>query len=84
MGDYDGVISQMDVSSGHLLADRDEPSGKRYARSCLDHDLGSFGPAISVCCLLQLPGPAPGTTLLQSSCWTAHVACTAVIGSEHL
>ena len=29
VGDYDGVVSQMDVSSGHLLADRDDHSGQR-------------------------------------------------------
>ena len=30
VGDYNGVVSQMDVSSGHLLASRDDHSGQRW------------------------------------------------------
>lgn len=31
VGDYDGVVAQVHIPSGHLLADVDEYMGRRYA-----------------------------------------------------
>ena len=33
VGDYDGVVCQLDVQSGHVVADRDEHAGRRCASS---------------------------------------------------
>lgn len=35
VGDYDGVISQLDLHSGHWLGDREESDGSRYARTSI-------------------------------------------------
>lgn len=53
VGDYDGVISQMDVSSGHLLADRDEHNGQRYVVALLESMLGFSASYLSDVSYLQ-------------------------------
>jgi hypothetical protein len=34
VGDYDGVVAQVHIASGHLIADVDEHAGRRYRLQC--------------------------------------------------
>lgn len=44
MGDYDGVVAQVHIASGHLVADVDEHAGRRYTAA----EISSFGVAMVV------------------------------------
>ena len=76
VGDYDGVVAQVHIPSGHLLADVDEYMGRRYAVllplppckfSC---SLASMG------CHVAKPGPRLIRSAAAYHCCMGKAACS--------
>ena len=52
VGDYDGVVSQVHVASGHLVADVDEHAGRRC--DCLSPQLPAWSVVSCRLCMCML------------------------------
>ena len=85
LGDYDGVVSQVDLSSGHWLGDRDEHDGRRYIPFVKLARRLAWTVLVQTCmnAVWQPQSQAHARCPLPSTCISASVQAAA-LSSEHL